>query len=295
MISSGATGPWAIDCGRPSSVVAACRVEVRRHPLPDQQKDADERDREEDPQDGADEVHPEVPDARRFRPDETPQEGDADGEARRAGEKVLRREPDHLAEIAHRGLAAVGLPGRRGREADRRVEGEVRRHGSREERGVVPRKQRLRAQEPVEEKRPEQAEQEKSDAVLTRHHVVSRIDAENTVDAALDGAEQPIRKSPSLPGRRASVSAERLDEEGDAKQERGVLQKIGKVHGPASVRPRGDPIEREVQSEHVDARLTEEEPLSRLRVDGDEPPDFFESQSGGRAPRGGPARRHSRG
>ena len=44
-------------------------------------------------------------------------------------EEVVRGETRHLSEMAHGGLASIGLPIGIGDEADRRVEGEVGRYG----------------------------------------------------------------------------------------------------------------------------------------------------------------------
>ena len=54
--------------------------------------------------------------------DEAPDQGDGDRQADRGRHEVLHGQPDHLGEVAHRGLAGVVLPVGVGDEADRGVE-----------------------------------------------------------------------------------------------------------------------------------------------------------------------------
>ncbi len=85
-------------------------VEVLDDPTRDQYDRADHTDREQDADDGADEVHPEVAElvgtAAGEAADQRDRHRDAD---RRAGE-VLYREPGHLYEITERRLTRVRLP-----------------------------------------------------------------------------------------------------------------------------------------------------------------------------------------
>ena len=65
----------------------------------------------------------------RRRAREAADQRDREHDAGRRRQEVLVRQAEHLHEIGHRAFAAVVLPVGVGDEADRRVEGEVRRDG----------------------------------------------------------------------------------------------------------------------------------------------------------------------
>jgi hypothetical protein len=119
------------------------RGEVHGYALPDEQRGADHRKWQQHPERRAGDIHPEVTEQGRALPGQAPDERDADGETGRSGQEILGRQTEDLAQIAHRGLAAVGLPGGRGREADRRVHREVGSERSRAVRRVERVEERL--------------------------------------------------------------------------------------------------------------------------------------------------------
>ena len=110
------------------------RRKVERHALPNQHQSADERQRQQHPQNGSHQIDPKI--AQRFRPlaGKTADEGDAHREPGRAGEKVLGSQADELRGIAQRRFAAIRLPRCRRRETQRRVHRQIERH----RRGQIP-------------------------------------------------------------------------------------------------------------------------------------------------------------
>ena len=84
-------------------------------------------DRQQDVQHAAGQIDPEVADGARRTPREAADQRDGERDAGGGGDEVVHRQPGHLREIAHRRLGHVRLPVGVGDEADRGVEGEVRR------------------------------------------------------------------------------------------------------------------------------------------------------------------------
>ena len=98
-----------------------------RDALHNQQKRHHERHRQEHVQGDTDHVPPEVADAlAAVRRKGASQRAD-DSDAGRARKEVLDGQPHHLRAVRQGRLARIGLPVRVGDEADRRVEGEIRR------------------------------------------------------------------------------------------------------------------------------------------------------------------------
>src|ERR1700678_1446441 len=97
-------------------------MEVHRNALPDQQRGTEQCSGQKDPEQSTCQINPKVAQRVGELPGKASNEGDAHGQTRGASQKVLRAESDHLAEIAHRVLARVSLPGRSRREADRRIQ-----------------------------------------------------------------------------------------------------------------------------------------------------------------------------
>ena len=146
-----------------------------------------ERDRRQHPQHGAHEVVPEVAEAgSATRHDPADQrDRDRDPDARR--QEVLHGEPRHLAEVAHRRLAAVVLPVRVGHERRRRVERHVPRRRVEllwVEAGEVP--QRLRAQDQVQQQPPREREDDHALGIGLPVLTLVGVDPH-------DAVEQPLR------------------------------------------------------------------------------------------------------
>ena len=96
------------------------------HALPDEEDGEDNRDRKEDVEDAAGQVHPEAAERLRAPPGETANERDRDGLAGGGRGEVADGQDQHLAQVAGPGLARVVLPVGVRLEADRRVERQVR-------------------------------------------------------------------------------------------------------------------------------------------------------------------------
>ena len=100
-------------------------AEILRHALPDQDQRAHDRDRYQDVERAAGQIDPEIADCLGLAPHEAADQRQRQCDAGRRRNEVVHGEPGHLHEIAHRRLAAIGLPVRVGDEADRGVEGEA--------------------------------------------------------------------------------------------------------------------------------------------------------------------------
>ena len=153
----------------------------------EQDKGADERDRQQDVERHAGHIDPEIADRRGGRAGKSAHQRERHREAGRRRQEVVHGEAEHLSEIAHRGLAAVVLPVGVGDEAARRVEGEVGRDGVKAAR--IERQHVLEALQRVER---QEAYDRKGDH---RHGVgepvllTLRIDAGQPVKPSLDGRE----------------------------------------------------------------------------------------------------------
>ena len=150
------------------------RGEVQGHPLPHEHGGCHHREGQQHPERRAGHVHPEVAEQGRALAGQAPDERDADGEAGGSGQEVLGREADDLAQVAHRRLAAVRLPGRRGREADRRVHREVGSERPRPVRRVERVEERLHPQHRVQQQRPAEAESDEAPGIALPVHLGRR-------------------------------------------------------------------------------------------------------------------------
>ena len=100
-----------------------------RHAERDEDKREYDRDRQQDVEDDARHIDPEIADRGRGRAREGAHERERHREARRGGQEVVDGEAEHLREMTHRRLAAVVLPVGVGDEADRGVERQIGRNG----------------------------------------------------------------------------------------------------------------------------------------------------------------------
>ncbi len=124
-----ATGPRAIVWCAPCSVVAvAWPLERLRHALRDQDHREDDRQRQQDVDERAVEVAPEVAELGRVERREMPRTtATSTAMPDRGRDEVLHGEAGHLRQVRHRVLAAVVLPVRVRDEARGRVDRDVRR------------------------------------------------------------------------------------------------------------------------------------------------------------------------
>ncbi len=157
------------------------------HALGDEEQRRDEGDRQQDVEDAASHVDPEVADRRRRPAGQATSQGDRHGDAAGGRSEVADGEPDHLAQVGHGRLARVVLPVRVGVEADGGVVGEVGRNGR--QAGHAALAERQVSLEPLLQVKGEDADKRKQDhrdrvgspALLDR-----LVDAHDLVDAALD-------------------------------------------------------------------------------------------------------------
>ena len=175
-------------CLAPSSVVASTEAQQR---LRDAARHHDEgehdRDRQQQVENAAREIDPEVADRLGFGAREGADQREGHGEARGGGHEIVHRQPGHLRQMAHRGLAAVVLPVGVGDEADGRVEGEVRGHAVEPLR--VQRQIALQALQRVKAEEAGGAEGQHGERVAAPALLALRIDAGQGVKAALHGRE----------------------------------------------------------------------------------------------------------
>ena len=102
-------------------------VQVLRHALPDKKESDDDRDGQKHIENRAGHIDPEIANRLRRAAGKTPDEGDSERDAGGGGYEIMHGEPGHLSEIAHGRFGRIGLPIGIGDEADRRIEGEIRR------------------------------------------------------------------------------------------------------------------------------------------------------------------------
>ena len=100
MTSCEATGPCAIVCLAPSSVVTRCMAEVLNHALRAKEKRADDGDRQQDIDRAPGHVDPEIADRVDLLPGEAAHQRDGDGQSGRRRSEVLHRQRGHLHEVA---------------------------------------------------------------------------------------------------------------------------------------------------------------------------------------------------
>src|SRR5262249_61829343 len=104
------------------------------------------------------------------------------------------REPGHLGEVAHGGLARVSLPVGVGDEAHRGVEGGVRRRVREALR--VERQPQLAALQQVHREAADGIEEEQAYRVFLPAHLARRLDSAQAVDGALERNACPYRPTP---------------------------------------------------------------------------------------------------
>src|SRR5215510_4221718 len=126
-------------------------LEVHRYALPDEQQPAYERKGQQHPEGRPREIDPKITQPSDALTDQATNECDADREPGCTGEEILYSQPDHLTEIAHGGLTAIGLPGSRGGETDGRIQRQVGAEGRWLIEGIKGVQERLATQETIEE------------------------------------------------------------------------------------------------------------------------------------------------
>jgi hypothetical protein len=202
------------------------------HALPHQREGQDQGQGQQHVKDGAHQVDPEIADTAGLLALEAPHQGHHHGHAGGGGKEVLHRQAVHLGQVAHGGLAAVGLPVGVGDEADSGVESQVRRgvgHGL----GIEGQPQ-LQALQGVDGEHAEQAEGQHGAGIAAPAHVVAVAHTGQAV------AEVLQRPQPGHEGRQVTpVDAGHVQPQGPGQEEEdgeeeAVLQEEVGVHEKSS-------------------------------------------------------------
>ncbi len=183
------------------------RTEVVRHSLPNEYQREDERYRKQHPQRRAREIDPEVANRLCAAPRETANHRRRHRDSRRRRKKVVRRQPDHLRQVAQRLLARVCLPVGVGREARCSIERQSRRHS-----GEPLRIQRQVILEPlqrIQKDHRDEAERQHRYRVRSPTRLGAGVYSADFVNQSLDWREHRVQKSPLIREYSRHVEAER--------------------------------------------------------------------------------------
>ncbi len=194
-----------------------------------QEERGEKRDREQNPENRARAVVPEVADALRLLSRDTADHRHRDGDPRGRREEVVEGEPGHLGEVRHRRLAGVALPVGVGREGDRSVPRRVRRDGSEAVR--VERQELLQALHRVEDHERGGVDDEHRHRPLDPALVLGGVDSADPVDPALDRPQDRVEQSPLAREHALHVAAQDRRDGDDDRQVDEDLQEIDGRHG----------------------------------------------------------------
>ena len=164
--------------------------EVLQHALRNEDQRGDERHRQQHVEDRAGNVGVEVAEVLAAATGDAADHRDGDGDTYGGGAELLHRQPEHLADVGHRVLAAVVLPVRVGEERGDGVErdvpwGRVELHPA----VVVPGIERLGAQDQVEDQPARKREEEEALRIGLPVLFALSIDAEGAIEPPLEPAE----------------------------------------------------------------------------------------------------------
>ena len=168
------------------------RTEVIRHALPDEKQREDKRERKQHPQRRAREIDPEIADRLGAAPRETANHRRRHRDSRRRRKKVVRRQPDHLRQVAQRLLARICLPVGVGRKARRRIERQSRRHSSQPLR--IQRQVILKPLQRVQKDHRDKAEREHRYRVWSPTDLDAWVYSAKLVNQSLDWREHRVQK-----------------------------------------------------------------------------------------------------
>lgn len=163
-----------------------------RHPERDEGQRNDDGQRQENVKGGPGQIDPEVAKQDGPRPRKGPRHGHRQRDAGRRRQEVMDGKPRHLAEMAHRGFARIGLPVGVGEEADRRIEGEIGGHAG-QALGIEG-QHRLHPQDQIERGEPQPTEHQHRKGIAKPVLLARRVDARNAIKTALDRAEDGVQK-----------------------------------------------------------------------------------------------------
>ena len=189
----------------------------------------EDRHRQQDVEHRSRHIDPEIADRLAVASGKAPDHRDQHGHARRRRDEILHGHAEHLRQIAHRGLAAVGLPVRVRDEAHGRVERRVGLDG-----GQVLRIQGQKMLDPLQH-----IEKDESGRIECQHrqgvplpaYLPSRIDIAETVDQPFERPQHSVEADGLSLVHPCHVPSQRLDEgqqhdqiEYDLQQPKGVHQ-----------------------------------------------------------------------
>ena len=163
-----------------------------RHPEGDEDDGEDDRDRQQDVEDDAGHIDPEIADRGRRGARESAHQREGHGEARRCRQEVMDGEAEHLGEMTHRRLAAVVLPIGVGDEADRGVERQIRRNGVEALR--IERQHVLKSLQRIKRSEADDREGDHRDRIDEPALFARLVDAGEAIKAALDWAQHRRQK-----------------------------------------------------------------------------------------------------
>ncbi len=185
--------------------------EVLRRAARDQHQADDDGDRQQDVDDAAGQIDPEVAERLRRTSGKAADQHDGQHDAGRRRDEVVHRQRHHLREVAHRRLGHVGLPVGVGHEADRRVEREVWRH--RVLAGRIQRQHILQALDRIHQNEAGEAERQHRDGVGHPVLLVVLADAADLVDADLERTHDGAQERALAVEHARHVAAERLGDQ----------------------------------------------------------------------------------
>ena len=228
-----ATGPMAMVCWAPWSVVMVRDgSHVCGNALPDEHERPDDRDRQQDVQDPAREVHPVVAERLGAASREPAEQGDRDREAGGRGGEVADGQHRGLGQVGRAGLTGVVLPVGVGLEAHRRVEGEVRAH--RRDPALVEGQDVLQPQHHVAGDDRDGGHREHGDGVTLPRLLGGLVHPDDAVDDPLDRADDRAQEDPLPLHDAVDVPAEEGDDEDDRDRQRGEREEVVDGHAQKS-------------------------------------------------------------
>ncbi len=189
-------------------------------------------DGQQDIEGGAGQIDPEIAERRGAGAGEGAGDRQGQGDAGRGGEEIMHRQPGHLREMAHRRLAAIGLPVGVGQEADGGVEGEVGRDVVEPLR--VERQVGLQAQDGVERNEARGGKGQHGQRIGQPALLALRVHAGQRVETALQRPENGREEGAFALEDMRHVKAERPRGERDEAENQRDLQPAGQGHGSAS-------------------------------------------------------------
>ena len=189
-----AIGADVLDLLRLHQLYRVVGPQVLHHALRDQHQRAHNAERQQHPQAGADQVHPEIADGLHLAAGNAANEGNRQRDADRRRREVVVGEPGHLRQIAHGGFAGIVLPVGVGGERRRRVE----RQRLRDRRKLlrIQRQKSLYPLHQVQQQHRHHAEQQHGEGVLRPAHLVIFIDAGQAIEQALDRPQHRVHERP---------------------------------------------------------------------------------------------------